>query len=347
MFIRNKNENTYFLDFLRVLSCFAVVVLHVNINYLNDLSNLLHDNMMRAMDVNSRIVTFAVPMFLTITGYIFLGLKNECTYKSLRKYLIKFIVIWFVAGTLFNILEYIFLNKTFDLSFIKTAFIEALAGNTWDHLWYIKTIFFIYLLLPIFKPFFNKDNNNSDLIIFIAIFALEVLVLPKYNAKSPIKVLSQFPIGTDVLYVLLGGLLYKYKFNNNFSANLISALLLILIAILNYVFFDSINFLSLTNRYSLANFIVVILLFNLCRNIISKNYKLISFLAKHTLYIYVFHVAILHVFTKMLHYSFLIDKNVIISEYILAIIIFSLTLIVSIIIKSISSILRPLFSHII
>ena len=62
MIIRNENENTYFLDFLRVLSCFAVVVLHVNINYLNDLSNLLHDNMMRAMDVNSRIVTFAVPI---------------------------------------------------------------------------------------------------------------------------------------------------------------------------------------------------------------------------------------------------------------------------------------------
>ena len=32
--VENKNENTYFIHLLRIIACFAVVIIHININFL-------------------------------------------------------------------------------------------------------------------------------------------------------------------------------------------------------------------------------------------------------------------------------------------------------------------------
>ena len=330
--VENKNENTYFIHLLRIIACFAVVIIHININFFKDLRSQILDSEIGMLNLNVGIMSFAVPMFLTITGYIFLGYKKECTYKSLLKYLIKFLFIWVILGSVLNLGEYIFLSHTFDMSMAKKAVVQVLAGDTWDHMWYIRMIFFIYLILPVLKPFFEK-NNNKDFIIFFILFLLEVLIIPLYNSFSPLKLYTHFAFENYILYVVLGAMLYHYKLVDNRYMNIIYIILMVIIICINS-FYEK-NVLQIGATFNIGTLLIVILIFTICRNLFNNENKIIEFISRYTFDIYIYHVIFLHIFTKVFKYNLLIKGHILLSEYILAIIIFIISLLFSIVIKPI------------
>lgn len=326
LIFENKNENTYFINVLRIIACFAVIIIHIHINFSKDLSELLSSTSANVMSVNYRFMSFAVPMFLTITGYIFLGYKKECTYKSIFKYLIRFILIWVILGVVLNIGEYTYIAHSFDIAFIKKGIVQVIAGDTWDHLWYIKMVFFIYLILPVLKPFFAKENN--EVIIFFILFLLEIFIIPIYNSFSPVKIYTHFVLENYVFYVVLGAVLYRYKLNDSKIANVIYILLIILIIYLNSLKRNPLY--AFGNLFDFGTFMLVVLLFTICRNIFNIENKLVSYISSYTLDIYIYHVIFLHIITKLFKYEFLIKENALLGVYVLAIFIFVGTLLFSI-----------------
>lgn len=329
LIIKNKNEKTYFINILRVIACFAVIVIHVHINYYRDLGGLISSETRNNMDLNYAIMTFAVPMFLTITGYIFLGYKEECTYKSILKYLVNFALIWVILGSILNVGEYVYLAHSFDISFVKKAVFQVFAGDTWDHLWYIRMVFFIYLILPVLKPFFSKDDK--DIYIFFILFILELFIIPIYNSFSPLKLYTHFTFENYIIYVVLGAVLYRYRLKNAFTYNVIYIILILLIIYLNAI--KKSRILTIGSAFNFGTFLLVVLIFTMCRNLFNKENKVISFLSRYTLDIYIYHVVFLHVITKIFRYDFLVRKNAMISTYVFAILLFVGTLLFSMIVK--------------
>ncbi|MBQ2205289.1 MAG: acyltransferase [Lachnospiraceae bacterium] len=339
---KNKNENTFFINFLRIISCFSVINLHVNVNYYKDLRFLLNGEMQGLMNKNSQIMLYAVPMFLVITGYIFLGLKTECTYKSIFKYIVKFLLIWIIVTPVFNMMELYYNSRVFNLELVRRSYVDMIRGVTWGHMWYLQTVFFIYLALPLFKPFFNKDNDN-DVIIFFLIFLFEIIIIPLYNRYSPLKVYNHSIFENYLLYVFLGAFLYRFKLPNNRIANAIYLMLLIGIILQNTIGRDLIKVHLLQNNFSLFVFIFVVLVFTLSRNLLNFDNKIISFISSHTLNIYIYHVIFLHIFTKVIKTGFFVKGRVIISEYLLTLILFVISLIFSVIVSPIDKQIAKIF----
>ena len=105
MFEKNKlKKHTAFLDILRVFSCIAIIFLHVNQNSFLD-STTASSDIISFIHLFHNYFRWAVPMFLMISGYIFLGVKDECTYKSMRKQYIKILLIIILFFTSFNLIE--------------------------------------------------------------------------------------------------------------------------------------------------------------------------------------------------------------------------------------------------
>lgn len=166
------------LDFARLIASFLVVAIHISpfamIN--NDLDFVF-----------SRVIArFAVPLFLTITGYFLLPKALEDKEK-LKEYLKKIIKIY-----LFCIIIYIPLNiykKDFNglniLAFLKTIFIEG----TIYHLWYFPA-----LILGILITYYSlkKFNIKNCFFIFFFLYLIGLLGDSYYGLSIKSDILLSF-----------------------------------------------------------------------------------------------------------------------------------------------------------
>lgn len=296
--IEKNNENSYFLNILRVLSCFAIIFLHVQNTAISDdptVSLALKNNF-------SFFITnlqWAVPIFFMISGYIFLGIKSECTYKSMFKHYIRLLIVIIFIYTALNIIEYVYIEKLFSLDLLKRSIIKMINGKTWDHLWFIYSIFAIYLVMPVFKLFFDKADENLD--IFIIISFIFIYLIPNLNNYLPIKIGYEFVFNWKIFYVFLGGYFAKKKIVNNKINNIIMTILLIIILIINYISYYKYGkaLMSYSDRFTVVIFSSLIFL--LFMNLFNNKSIIFKKLSKHTFSVYIIHVVFVHMMTKVFH----------------------------------------------
>ena len=335
MFEKNKlKKHTAFLDILRVFSCIAIVTIHVNHNSLVD-STTISDSLKVIITYINSLLYWAVPMFFMISGYIFLGVKSNCTYKSMAKYYIKMIILILFAFTAFNIVELFITNKTFYLGIFKDAIYLTLQGKSWDHMWFLMTIFVAYLIFPLVRPFYDKADRDLD--IFIFLFGIFTIVIPEINKIFNIKIYNDFIFDYKIYFCFLGGYLAKKKVANNVFNNVMLVVALFIILIISgYCYWNpniNINLTSFINR--LLTSVIAFLLFNIFANMLNVQNNFFRFLSKYTLYIYIFHVAFIHIFTKVLRIFPYELKYPVIMVILSILIVFISSLIVGVIIKPI------------
>ena len=142
--IKNNHKNThfrdsriYYFDILRIISSFAVVLIHVSARY-------------NRFDINSHnwkisfyyngMSRFAVPLFFMMSGALFLN-KNIPLKKIFNKY-IKNIII--------HLLFWSFIYSIYILDISKKnipkIIIKLFSGNY--HFWYLYTTIELYICVP-------------------------------------------------------------------------------------------------------------------------------------------------------------------------------------------------------
>ena len=141
-----------FLDALRVLATCAVVLMHVltGATDVTDASRMpeYRGLLLAVMD----LVTWCVPVFLLISGYLFLNPERELTYPvMLKKYCRRIALAILLFGVPYAGSELVVMERTFRAGMIPEAVKMALTGNTWAHMWYLYLILFLYLITPLLK----------------------------------------------------------------------------------------------------------------------------------------------------------------------------------------------------
>ena len=141
-----------FLDVLRVLATCAVVLMHVltGATDVTDASRMpeYRGLLLAVMD----LVTWCVPVFLLISGYLFLNPERELTYPvMLKKYCRRIALAILLFGVPYAGSELVVMERTFRAGMIPEAVKMALTGNTWAHMWYLYLILFLYLITPLLK----------------------------------------------------------------------------------------------------------------------------------------------------------------------------------------------------
>ena len=194
-----------FLDVLRVLATCAVVLMHVltGATDVTDASIVpeYRSLLLSVMD----LVTWCVPIFLIISGYLFLNPERTLTYPvMIKKYCRRIALAILLFGVPYAASELVVAEKSFRIMMIPEALKMALTGHTWSHMWYLYLILFLYLITPLLKKVLQILPVWSVVAVMAVIF-LGSSVAPFLNKVLDINSIPVLPDGgVYFLYYLCG-----------------------------------------------------------------------------------------------------------------------------------------------
>ena len=194
-----------FLDVLRVLATCAVVLMHVltGATDVTDASIVpeYRSLLLSVMD----LVTWCVPIFLLISGYLFLNPERTLTYPvMIKKYCRRIALAILLFGVPYAASELVVAERTFRIMMIPEALKMTLTGHTWSHMWYLYLILFLYLITPLLKKVLRVLPAWGVAAVMAVIF-LGSSVAPFLNKVLDVNSIPVLPDGgVYFLYYLCG-----------------------------------------------------------------------------------------------------------------------------------------------
>jgi len=311
-YTRDDSRKSY-IYYLKTLAIIAVVVIHViGDKYYYDVP--LGGKWYGLLFVES-LFRFAVPVFVMCSGALMLAEEREYTTKKCVSKAVKYFVIFILCTVLYVVADYLLFAREnygggWD-SFFK--FVCDNFGRYKYHLWFMPMYVLLCLLTPAIRLITKRENMHI-------VKYLLVLFLISISTQSLVHILS-VSFGWNVLdnaLVYFPIMLSNYIFifitgwfldNNKFEKKgviLTEALITLCLSagvnvIVSYatqtkVFFTEDNFNIFNYIFSGAIF----LCFKIYGNNLGNN-KVVVWLAKHTLHIYLLHVLLIEVVQQLVY----------------------------------------------
>ncbi|MGX8773420.1 MAG: acyltransferase [Bacillota bacterium] len=310
----------YSVDVMRCISCFFVVATHtcsVMIVLFPYDEAIGVPSEWLSVEALKCLVVSATNLFLMISGIFFLSPEREVTISKIwSKNILKMTCAYIIWCVIYALVRIYYMNPQ-PFSW-EVLFHESV--NREFHLWYIPMMIGIYIVVPIMRPFTAKAERKHYL--YLIGLMIGGMTLYTFNAftefldythieetktlleYSPMSLLCQYPF-----YCILGYFLYTYK--PKLSTRIVIYILgiagwLFTIWGTTYIYVET----GVVNPYPMQDkFIIGILakntaLFVFVINLFSKIrmagwFKaFISKLSAATLFIYLSHVAFLHLFIE-------------------------------------------------
>lgn len=156
------NDRIIFLDYLRVVACFMVILVHcIEPFYLNSEGTYIasYNDALWVTFVNS-LLRIAVPLFVISSSYLLMPIKSDTTTFYRRRFqrvaipfilwslAYAFIPMWGSGGevTIADNLKHLSLNLMWHSG----------------HLWFVYMLMGIYLFMPIISPWLNRVTKRGE-----------------------------------------------------------------------------------------------------------------------------------------------------------------------------------------
>lgn len=218
-FILNQNR-IYSFDFMRVLFCFAIVLLHTVSAWMDDpignVSFYSSGNIRLFFDLVllPLFVRPAVPIFFMISGALFLNSSKFIGSNSLFKHIRKLLLVLFFWGVVMSFVELVYQFKNINFVYLFYSVMRVLQENTWSHMWFLYALIGCYFVSPIISTWLNRCSIfECRITVFIMIIFFSFI--PSINDYFNLKI-SSFgfvSFGGAILYFVLGRFLYLNKDN--------------------------------------------------------------------------------------------------------------------------------------
>lgn len=201
-----QKERQVFLDVLRVLATIAVVMMHTVSGCLNGGYDFAGwERRVKAFRALIDATSWSVPIFLIISGYLFLNPERQITWKdAIFKYCRRILFVLVLFGYSYALLELIGIVRGFEPWMITWAAWNTLRGRSWSHMWYCYLILILYAVTPLIKWFLAKVPRAVLYVIF-GVLALGVSVIPYLGVMLGFATIFRIPVqGIYVFYYLIG-----------------------------------------------------------------------------------------------------------------------------------------------
>ena len=199
-------KRDYSLDFLRVIACILVIVIHIANVYCRAYSNITEVNYIGAVIFNT-IARISVPIFFMISGALLIKETSFDMKKYLKRIwrLLFALIVWNLIYFIFNNL---YLGETVKF---QDAFVNSFFEPTKRHLWFMYAIIGLYIALPFIQNM-CKNLTKTEENLFMGLWTFFVGIL--YIIKLELKLDVDYPIpivqATYYLgYFVVGHILYK------------------------------------------------------------------------------------------------------------------------------------------
>lgn len=303
------------LDIVRIVAIFAVIMLHSSADFVafypKSSNEFIIGNIFNAV---SRI---GVPLFLMISGALFLDERREMTLKiAFSKYVKNLAVITIIWAIFYSAIYHIvfpLLSK--QVIDIKEFFGGILFGHR--HMWYLFMIIGLYIITPFLKKFVNKENKClvlSYIAVSFCINFFEPIIKAINDLGFHISFVNNWIdrfrldfFSGYVTYFLVGWYIVHIGINQKWIRHLIYSLgAASLVFIVLFVHFtgeyDNVyeNIGVPVFLYSVSAFLAIN---NIQVQLSEKNAKILATLSKLAFGAYIIHMLILTIFFNVFPYS--------------------------------------------
>ena len=197
-------ERKHSIDLLRVLSAFAIIVIHIVSAPVTNSNVEVDAGLVAVLEVIHSLMNWAVPVFFMVTGYCLLK-KSEVTYKYCFHRVLKYVCVLFTVGLFYALLAEIFVVGDLTFSVVLASVRNVISGQLWDHMWFVYEIIGIYLVMPVIHSFMQQGKPN--IITITGLLFAFTIVLPTIEQYFPVGV--SIPFGGYLFYVCFGGAMAK------------------------------------------------------------------------------------------------------------------------------------------
>ncbi len=205
-FVISKNANNYqavqkdrevWGDVLRIICCFIIILLHNTCNVFETFT----DGHTDILFVNA-FTAFGVPCFFMISG-VYLLRKPISILDTLRKRIPKIVVPTLFWGI-------IYIAAFGDVQLLN--FVKLIFQNQEAHLWFMYSLFGIYMLLPFISKLYSSISLQAKLYLIILLLVIPTAL---YDSSKLLNVWIPNPtfaiFWPDLGLFILGGLLWDLR----------------------------------------------------------------------------------------------------------------------------------------
>ena len=307
---QDKKQRNISFDLLRIISALSVVVLHVSGVYIA--GSQVGSLDFRLANFMNSISRFGVPIFVMISGAIFLSEGKTVTVKKLwSRNIFRMFVIFAVWSFAYYVYQSLY---WWDFDFWRHGIVRTITGCVYasDHFWFIFMIIGLYALVPFLRTWLHH-TDKKELDYFVILFMIFQIgrttittLLDKSLVEKIFSLVKIVELSWYVGYFVLGYYLIKYGISSKMKIVVYSLVPVGVIA--NYLISDYMSnsqgaysagiydsFGVFTFIHSVALFVFFVDTFSKTK-IGSKGGKLCTNVALDTLGIYLMHVGLLDFF---------------------------------------------------
>lgn len=282
---------------LRVIAIILVVFAHATRNIDSPNLHMFYPQNMALWEVSVKgyIYSFHMPLFFWISGYFFYFsvIENKKNDSLLNQIIGKFkrLVIPLYTTSFLVLLPTIFLFGHFNETFIHQIKLFVLAVNN-DHLWFLKTLFIVFI---IFIPLNRFKRNDSNLFYITIIFLWALAYYNKQFIPGIFHGAIQY-----IPFFIVGCLSRKYEFAPNKTKYIFLFIILFILHLILLLFKGQITrYIPNILFYYLAAFFGIYFMFYFSKLIYeellySKAWTIIKKVDSASYSIYLFHVSFLY-----------------------------------------------------
>ncbi len=157
-----------YLDYLRLFACLAVVWLHVSVQKWAGVE--AGSITWQIYNGYSSLVRWAVPVFVMISGALFLGREIPVT-VLLRRNILRLVILFFIWSVFYAViypLSDILINGAETFS-VKRLLYNILKGHY--HMWFFPMFVGLYLCTPVFSRLVRDEKMAKYLLLLALIFS--------------------------------------------------------------------------------------------------------------------------------------------------------------------------------
>jgi surface polysaccharide O-acyltransferase-like enzyme len=203
---QSENAHIYWIDLVRVVAVFQVVLVHLS--YVIFFKEDVLTGNWRAANFYDSFSRMGVPLFFMVSGYLLLR-KDEPVRQFFRKRFLKVgipTLFWSIAYLLWSVDAYT--NGTMTFPGVVLSMLKAMyEGNVEIHLWFLYILIGIYLVVPILRVYVSAASRR-DLIYFAIMWFLATPLLELSGRMLGFQTALVIPVVTGYVgYFVLGYLL--------------------------------------------------------------------------------------------------------------------------------------------
>mgnify|MGYP003520601489 CR=1 FL=1 len=291
--ITKVRENNY--DLLRIISTFAVILIHVNAFYISKMTDYASNLYWIGSAIN--IVTrFSVPCFVMLSGAFLLSNPKNKDYKTFYKKTFSKIFLPFIV---ISILLFLFSEGSRIISHASLwPPLEKILIGDYYNLWFMFMLFGLYIFVPIIIRVKESVTNKSYCIAAVIwlIFSIINQLTTAYKLSYAFGVVFSY-----MGYFIVGNVIYEnLRGKKNAIVFFILSMACFSVTFI-YRYFTGSSYYSYSKYASF--FVPFVALGSLCIFIAFSNIKINRSFAKlssRTFYIYMFHTVIYYAILNLI-----------------------------------------------